>query len=131
MRQKLIKKIDRIFSEYIRLKHADKNGYCTCITCGKKHIWNSGKIHAGHFVSRRFLVTRYDERNVYPQCAYCNNWLAGDAYNYGKRIDEIHGKGTADELMLLSKQTIKIQNYELEEKHLFYKKNLITLRKQL
>ena len=48
-----------------------------------------------------------------------------------KRIDELHGKGTADKLMLLSKQTIKIENYELEEKHLFYKKNLITLRKQL
>ena len=43
----------------------------------------------------------------------------------------LYGKGTADKLVSLSRQTIKIQNYELEEKHLFYKKNLITLRKQL
>jgi hypothetical protein len=129
MRQKLIKKIDRIFSEYIRLKHADKKGYCNCITCGKTYHYKN--IDAGHFVSRRFLIVRFDELNVHPQCKYCNRFLNGLAYEYGKAIDMLYGKGTADKLVSLSRQTIKIQNYELEEKHLFYKKNLITLRKQL
>ncbi|MAN64042.1 MAG: recombinase [Parvibaculum sp.] len=127
MRRKLIKKIDRIFSKYVRLKNADHKGYCTCITCGKKHIWDSGQIHAGHFVSRRFLVTRFDERNVYPQCAYCNNWLAGNQYMFGKAIDNIHGEGTADKLMILSKKTIKIENYELDEIFCTVKKDLLTL----
>jgi|TARA_R100001460_G_scaffold81690_2_gene122584 hypothetical protein len=127
MRRKLIKKIDRIFSKYIRLKHADHAGNCTCITCGKKAKWDSGQIHAGHFVSRRFLVTRFDERNVYPQCAYCNNWLAGNQYMFGKAIDRIHGEGTADELMILSKKTIKIENYELDEIFCTVSKYLLTL----
>ena len=110
MRQKLIKKIDRIFSEYIRLKHADKNGYCTCITCGKTYHYKN--IDAGHFVSRRFLIVRFDELNVHPQCKYCNRFLNGLAYEYGKAIDMLYGKGTADKLVSLSRQTIKIENYE-------------------
>lgn len=129
MRQKLIKKIDRIFSEYIRLKHADHSGNCKCITCGKTFHYKN--IDAGHFVSRRFLIVRFDELNVHPQCKYCNRFLNGLAYEYGKAIDMLYGKGTADRLVSLSKQTIKVENQELEEKYLFYKKNLITLKKQL
>ena len=128
MRQKLIKKIDRLFSEYIRLKHADHSGNCKCITCGKTFHYKN--IDAGHFVSRRFLNVRFNELNVHPQCKYCNRFLNGLAYEYGKAIDMLYGKGTADKLVSLSKQTTKVENHELEEKYLDYKKKLITLKKQ-
>lgn len=32
-RSQLVKELDAIFSRYIRLRDADKNGICTCITC--------------------------------------------------------------------------------------------------
>jgi hypothetical protein len=35
-RKNLIKKLDAIFSEYIRRKYADKNGIVKCYTCDKK-----------------------------------------------------------------------------------------------
>ena len=36
-RKGLIKKLDTIFSEYIRKKNADKRGFVTCITSGKNY----------------------------------------------------------------------------------------------
>ena len=59
-------KADVIFSLYVRLFHADSNGYCTCITCGKKLLWKGfGQLHAGHYIGRMHINTRYDERNVF------------------------------------------------------------------
>jgi hypothetical protein len=46
---------------------------------------------------------------------------------FGKAIDRIHGEGTADELMILSKKTIKIENYELDEIFCTVSKYLLTL----
>ena len=125
MRRKLIKKIDRIFSKYVRLKNADHKGYCTCITCGKTYHYKD--IDAGHFVSRRHLIVRFDELNVHPQCRRCNRFLNGLQYEYGKAIDMLYGKGTADKLVSLSKKTIKIENYELDEIFCTVKKDLLTL----
>ena len=33
-RKNLIKKLDAVFSKYIRLRDADQEGYCRCATCG-------------------------------------------------------------------------------------------------
>ena len=128
MRQKLIKKLDRVFSEYIRLKHADHSGNCKCITCEKTFHYKN--IDAGHFVSRRHIITRFDELNVFPQCKYCNRFLNGLQYEYGKAIDSRYGKGTADKLMAKSKSNERLETEKIKELFAFYKKNLITLRKQ-
>jgi hypothetical protein len=32
-RKKLVGKLDKVFSKYIRLFYADENGFCTCFTC--------------------------------------------------------------------------------------------------
>ena len=32
------KKLDEVFSQYIRLKYSDKRGYCRCISCGRIHF---------------------------------------------------------------------------------------------
>ena len=50
-RSKIVKKLDAVFSQYIRLSNTDKHGYCTCVTCGKKYFWK--QIQAGHFMSRK------------------------------------------------------------------------------
>lgn len=127
MRQKLIKKLDRVFSQYVRLNHSDNAGYCTCITCSKKFYYKD--IDAGHFVSRRHIITRFDELNVFPQCKYCNRFLNGLQYEYGKAIDARFGKGTADKLVQKSRSTEKLDTKKIEELFAFYKKKLITLRK--
>ncbi len=123
-RSTLINKLDIIFSKYIRLSNADKNGYCECFTCGKKLKWNKG-IDAGHFMSRKNLSTRWDERNVKPQCKYCNNWGAGEQYKFSMML----GAELSDELFILSKKTIKFSNYELIEMYDYYKNIVKDLEK--
>lgn len=38
----LQQRLDRIFSEYIRLRDFDFNGYCQCISCVKINYWKDG-----------------------------------------------------------------------------------------
>ncbi len=67
----------KLFSEYIRRRAADWRGYVSCITCGTSYLWNSGDIHAGHWIHDKL---DYDERNVHPQCFKCN-------YKYNKNVN--------------------------------------------
>ena len=69
-RKTWIKKLDKIFSEYIRKRDSDANGFGKCCTCNKKLHYKDA--HAGHFMSRRHYATRWDPENVAMQCSYCN-----------------------------------------------------------
>ena len=62
-KRQLIKIADTWFSQFVRLENATDTGYCTCITCGKVKRWNDG-MHAGHFIVRVWMRTRYDPLNV-------------------------------------------------------------------
>jgi len=74
-RWQLVKKLDAIFSRYIRLRDADDKGICTCITCGdKKH---RKEMHNTHFRSRSCYKYRWSEENCWAGCYKCNvilNW---------------------------------------------------------
>jgi len=95
----LIKACDALFSKYILHKNADRDGYVTCITCGKRAP--IAQMDAGHFIGRRIQVLRYDERNVHPQCRYCNRfglYGRGEQYLFSKALDGIE-PGRAEDLM--------------------------------
>ena len=108
-RSKLVKKLDVVFSQYIRLSNADNNGYCTCVTCNKKFHWK--EIQAGHFMSRKHYSIRWDERNVKPQCVACNVYRAGEQYKYSLYLGNNLSKTLLDE----SRELRKFTNTELEE----------------
>ena len=110
-RAKLVKKLDVIFSKYIRLKRANHQGLVKCITCGKKDLWNSGSMHAGHFMSRRHYSTRWDEDNVQVQCCLCNTFREGEQYKFSIFL----GKSKSKRLYLQSKKIVQFYVYELEE----------------
>ena len=50
-KKKLVEKLDRIFSQYIRLKYSDSRGICQCISCMKRQPWN--EIQNGHYMSKK------------------------------------------------------------------------------
>ena len=104
-----MKKADKYFSEYIRERDSNK-GIAKCVTCGKM----VSEFDCGHFISRRFQSTRYDERNAHAQCLKCNRFENGNQYEHGKKIDEIHGEGTADELLIKSKMICKRKQSDFE-----------------
>lgn len=101
-KKQLIKIADRLFSQYIRLKAATDNGYCTCVTCGRVKRWNEG-MHAGHFIVRVWIRVRYDERNVHCQCNYCNTWLGGCTEMYYDYLRGTYGQKVIDELKVTSR----------------------------
>lgn len=111
-RTKLIAKLDRAFSRYIRQKDADHAGYVDCYTCGKTKHWK--EVDAGHFQTRAKYSTRWDEENVKPQCKHCNMRNGGHQYEFGLHLDREYGAGKADEVIRRSNDIRKFSNHELE-----------------
>ena len=120
-RSKLIKKLDTIFSRWVRLSNS-VNEICTCVTCGKESHWKD--IQAGHFISRKHYSTRWDERNCLPQCVGCNVFKYGEQFIFGKNLDQKYYAGLSDELYYKAKGIVKFSNFEIEEMIIKYK-NLV------
>jgi|TARA_R110002012_G_scaffold17452_8_gene65893 hypothetical protein len=120
---KLKKELDKWFSLYIRLRYATPQGMVKCFTCDKTSHYKKG-IHAGHFMSRKHLSTRWHEDNVQVQCYRCNIHLTGNIYAYSKLLDIRIGEGTSDNLEELSKVTTKIMRHEYEELITKYKQKV-------
>lgn len=108
-RSKLVKKLDTVFSLWVRQSNADKNNMCTCVTCNKTFFWK--EIQAGHFMSRKHYSIRWDERNVKPQCVACNVYRAGEQYKYSLYL----GNNLSKKLLEESRELRKFTNIELEE----------------
>lgn len=121
-RKKVIQKLDKVFSQWVRAKNMGEDGMIECYTCKVMKPFN--QIQAGHFMSRKAYSTRWNEKNVMPQCIGCNMFKQGMQYEFGKRLDADYGEGTADEMVILSKQTMKFTTYELEEMIELYQENL-------
>jgi hypothetical protein len=89
---------DDVFSIYTRLKHADERGYVKCVTCGKEMYWKNDGCHAGHYVTRKWYGTRFDEQNVHPQCTHCNTYCEGESARYSLYLVDTYGADILDEL---------------------------------
>jgi len=112
---KLKRELDKWFSQYIRLKHADTTGGVRCFTCSKLHHWKD--IQNGHFQSRKFLATRFDEGNCRPQCVSCNIYNYGEQYKFAVKL----GATKAAEMQRKARTTAKWMRIDYEEKISYYK----------
>lgn len=79
------KKLDAVFSQYIRQKYADEYGIVTCFTCPKSGLVK--ELQNGHFVPRQYLSLRWDERNCRPQCYACNMLYNGQPSAFAARLE--------------------------------------------
>jgi len=112
-RKTLVKKLDAIFSEYIRRKYADKNGIVKCYTCNKKAYWKGEGMQNGHFISRKSRILRWDERNCRSQCYSCNCHFYGRQYVFALNLNKEYGYNIAEELLIESKKIIKQSDQDL------------------
>jgi len=112
-RKTLVKKLDAIFSEYIRRKYADKNGFVKCYTCNKKAYWKGEGMQNGHFISRKSRILRWDERNCRSQCYSCNCHFYGRQYIFAMNLNKEYGYNIAEELLIESKKIIKQSDQDL------------------
>lgn len=95
----------KLHSTFTRLSAADRFGRVRCFTCNQAVFWKYS--HAGHFVPRGKLPTKFVDKNVHPQCERCNMMLAGKLEVYRMRLDNRYGAGTADGLIKLSKSDFR------------------------
>jgi len=119
-RKKLIEKLDKVFSIYIRRRYA-KDDIAECFTCGKQDHWK--KLQCGHFQSRKNYATRFGtldednlkvELNCQVQCAGCNVFRYGEQYKFAKNLDKVYYDGLAEELHIEATKTVKYDNIDLE-----------------
>lgn len=114
---------DKWFSRFIRKRDAIKRGNgeeVPCCSCGKWHNWKD--MHAGHWISRRHNIVRYDEKNVHAQCCYCNRFDEGNASGYSQFMLRTYGTEVMDGLEELHWQTKQFKTFELMEIIETYKK---------
>jgi 5-methylcytosine-specific restriction endonuclease McrA len=123
---KLKKDLDKVFSLYIRLRNASKDGIVKCFTCDKTAHYK--KMHAGHFMSRKHHATRWNEDNVQVQCPKCNLFGQGEQYTFGKLLDVRIADGTAEELQELSRTTVKYMRFEYEDMIKHYKEKVNAIK---
>lgn len=126
-RSKAIKKLDAVFSEYIRLRDSDENGIVTCPLCWtrikRKNAQNM------HFITRGCYLYRYDEINCHAGCMRCNVFLNGNYIVYTRRMQKTYGIETIDEMIRNKSSLFKITTPGLMEMITYYKNKVEGLLK--
>lgn len=124
----------KYFSIWIRLKYADKDGYCYCYTCGKKVYWKGENLQAGHFNQGRLNAYLLNEKEVRPQCYECNCCRYGEQHEFGEKLRKEIGEEEFKKVKQLKHKTIKYtkqdwiafaSHYQCEAVKLAVNKNLI------
>lgn len=80
----LKKKLDTVFSIYIRSTAADQYGQAECYTCGLVAPWK--QLQCGHYLRRSRLFTRWEPKNCRVQCYRCNIILKGNYEEFADRL---------------------------------------------
>lgn len=120
-------KLWKIFSQYIRLRDSNENGFCICCTCGAIRYWKD--MDCGHGIPRQHMATKYDEKNNGAQCSGCNNYGRGMPQKYKEFVDKKYGKGTWDLLNFTSRTPVKYSQFEIDLLTLTYKEKVAELMK--
>ncbi len=110
---RLKRKADAVFSLYVRLRDSNDGYWGACITCDMP--LEVKKAQAGHFMSRRFNNTRYEEENVNMQCYRCNVAFNGEQYKYAIALEKKYGDGTAEKLAVMSAVSHPFKKEELQQ----------------
>lgn len=115
---KIKKKLDAIFSKYIRAKYPK-----VCYTCNKPN----DRLQCGHFISRKHLPTRWSEDNCRPQCWGCNGYGKGMPLEFEEKLVAEYGREFIDKMKASRHQTLKLDREWYEEKIAYYENELSTL----
>lgn len=109
------------YQKLVRLRAADDNGYCQCVSCGRSYAWQS--MNGGHYVSRANYATIVDFgnglcQNVHPQCTRCNDQLSGNMVEYRKFMTTVYGET----------KVLELETAQLPEDHVWDKRELAELK---
>ena len=113
---KLVDDAAVLLQKLVRMKAADDNGWCMCVTCGGYKHWK--EMQGGHFISRRYTATKLLEKNIHPQCPGCNGPRAKDGIvtvEYTNYMTDTYGREFVDELLIIKNTTKKYARDEIAQ----------------
>lgn len=99
-------KLDRVFSQYIRLRDMMTGGYFRCISCGK--LLPIRDADCGHYINRKHMSTRFSEVNCNAQCKSCNRFDEGNIQGYRRGLVAKYGE---EKVLLLEAQKYEVRKY--------------------
>ncbi len=86
-------------------------------------------MDAGHYINRKHLSTRWNEKNVHAQCRACNRFDEGNMLGYTKGLIKKYGTNIIDLLEISKNQTLKINDFEAKALINHYKKEVEKLER--
>ena len=114
-------KLDRVFSLFIRLRDAN-NGYVSCISCGKIVDWKLSDC--GHYVNRKHMALRFDEKNCNAQCRSCNRFDEGNSQGYRRGLIKKYGEKEVELLEIKKFNISKLSQFEVNILTKIYQKKI-------
>ena len=110
------KALDAI-QKLVRLKAADDNGYCTCVTCNEMFKWS--EMDGGHYIPKGCSsYWSLVEENVHPQCKGCNGFgmkYGTAAQQYTLYMVDTYGREFVDEMERKKKDEVKYYKRDYED----------------
>lgn len=125
----LKKKLDRVFSQYIRLRDMlPGTTLFRCISCGK--VYPISNADCGHYINRKHMSTRFSEVNCNAQCRQCNRFDEGNMSGYRLGLIGKYGEQRVAFLEAQKYETRKYYDYEYEALIAHYKKAIAHILEQ-
>lgn len=111
-------KLDSLFSTFIRRR--DCTPYVQCISCGKIITFETSDC--GHYINRKHMATRYDEKNCNAQCRACNRFDEGNMQGYRKGLIKKFGELAVEMLEIKKFNVCPMNDFEIKILIEHYKK---------
>lgn len=108
------KKLDKVFSAYIRLRDVMPNGCFRCISCGQIKRFEQGDC--GHYHSRANMATRWEPDNCHMECRSCNRVSSDHLIGYRRNLIEKIGLDRVNRLEAMAKTQKHWMDLELRER---------------
>lgn len=115
-------KLDKVFSQYIRLRDMMQGGVFRCISCGKLKPIN--QADCGHYINRQHMSTRFSEVNCNAQCRSCNRFDEGNMSGYRAGLVRKYGEARVCLLESQKYDTRKYSDFEYEVLIKHYKEEI-------
>lgn len=100
----------KAFSQYIRQKYADENGFVKCYTCDK--VLHYKEMQAGHGIGGRNNAVLFMEEIVRPQERGCNIYGRG---KYSIFTEKLMRELGAEEYFEIIKRSNRIVQYKTND----------------
>ena len=103
----------RVFSEYVRRKYADANGFARCYTSGVVAHWR--ELQCGHGIGGRHNAVLFDEEICRPQTVAENVFKRGNYPVFVTKLIQENGMDWWEKKLADSREVVKLTRADLEE----------------